>query len=135
MHIFHRHALARRTSGGALLVFGSVALAAALAACNPKEPSAPITDAGALTAITVTPPDSIAVGDTVDLDYDLTDASGNHVRNRADDLVWTSSDSTVATVDAGTLIAKAPGTTTITAAADGLQGQATVEIPGPPPPP
>ncbi|HWV37017.1 MAG TPA: Ig-like domain-containing protein [Vulgatibacter sp.] len=76
-------------------------------------------------------PGRYLIGETVALLARPLDSQGRVLVGRAVD--WTSSDQTVATVDAlGTLIALAPGVATISAEVEGVVGQAQVEVYAPP---
>jgi uncharacterized protein YjdB len=71
----------------------------------------------------------LAIGATTQLSVALTDRAGHDISERR--LTWTSSDAKVATVtDDGSVTGVAPGTATITAAADGRTGTATVTVTG-----
>lgn len=67
------------------------------------------------------------IGDTVRLRATVRDASGKELLDRA--IQWSSSNTSVATVDAEGLVrANAAGTSTITANSEGHSGSATVEV-------
>jgi DNA/RNA endonuclease G (NUC1) len=104
--------------------------AANFGACNYSE-EAP----GEITGLAVAPSTAtVPVGATQTLVATATDADGNVVPAT---VTWTSSDETVAVVDAaGTVTGIAPGTATIAATAGALTASATltVEAPTPPPP-
>jgi hypothetical protein len=79
-------------------------------------------------SVAVSPPlASLLVGRTLQLAATLTDSAGNRLPGRT--ATWTSSAPDVATVsDGGLVAAVAPGTTTITAAADGVSASATIAV-------
>lgn len=116
----------------ALSVAGSIVLAAVLAACGKDPMSVPLITPGNVASVTLAP-DSLAVGDTNVVAVTLQDAQGNTLDNRTSDLVWSSSDTTIATVNGGQVIGIGAGTATITAAVDGQQGQTTVQVTPPAP--
>lgn len=78
--------------------------------------------------VEVTPAtDTLAVGDTLRLVAEATDANG-HVAHEAA-FSWASDDTTVAVVDAtGLVTAKGPGTTTITATSGSARGTALINV-------
>jgi alpha-tubulin suppressor-like RCC1 family protein/uncharacterized protein YjdB len=80
-------------------------------------------------AVAVTPSATglSAIGDTVRFTASATDANNNAVTDAK--ILWISSDPTVATVDTlGLATAKGPGETTVTAAARGVPGNATLSV-------
>ncbi len=89
------------------------------------------------TAVTVTPVPvgsvalspataSIRVTATTTLTPTVKDANGTVVTNRV--IIWSSSDTTVATVVGGVVTGAAPGTATITATSEGKSGTASVTV-------
>lgn len=69
----------------------------------------------------------LTIGQSVDLRAATYDASGNLLTGRA--VLWSSSNTNVATVDAtGTTTARGPGTATITATSEGKSGSASVQV-------
>ncbi|MFL5538265.1 MAG: Ig domain-containing protein [Longimicrobiaceae bacterium] len=84
----------------------------------------------------VVEPDSLALraGGTGDFDAVAYDADGSVLTGRA--VAWTSSDSTVATVNAeGGVTAVSPGAARVTATVEGVSGSAPVRVLAPPPAP
>lgn len=70
---------------------------------------------------------SLVVGQTTQLAATATDASGTPLRDRP--VTWTSSNEDVATVSSsGLVIARAPGSATITASVDGKSAAATISV-------
>jgi len=78
--------------------------------------------------ITITPsPVSLTVNQTQQLTATLKDSSGNVLTGRT--VVWSSSDSAAATVDqSGFVVARAAGSTTISATSGGAKGTASVTV-------
>jgi hypothetical protein len=89
--------------------------------------------AAAIATVTVTPGTSNRVaGQTVQYAAELKDAAGNVLSGRT--VAWSSSNNAVAGVDAaGLATASAPGSTTITASAEGKSGTAQLVVAGPAP--
>lgn len=81
-----------------------------------------------IVSVTVSPDHgSIFMGDSLDLDAHAWDARGVQVTGRA--VTWRSSDTSVARVSpAGTVTGVASGAVTITATADTISGDATIEV-------
>jgi serine/threonine-protein kinase len=71
------------------------------------------------------------VGDSVRLNSAARDAKGGVLANRQ--TTWESSDPNVATVSGGLVIARSPGTATISAASEGKSATAKIRVTGPPP--
>ena len=110
-----------------------VALAGAtlFAACGDgaTEPSAPTPDLPKTTTVTVSPDSAtlMALGDTVPLAVEVLHQNGNEVAQAA--LVWSSSDASVASVDASGLVtAVGNGAATITVASGEASGTATLTV-------
>jgi len=76
-------------------------------------------------------PSDLNVGDSVRLNAAAHDAKGGLLANRQ--TTWESSDPNVATVAGGLVIARSPGTTTISAASEGKSTTAKIRVSGPPP--
>ena len=115
---------------GVARILPTTVLAAALAsgcgdgATEPPAPSTPVP-----TAITVSPASATlqSLGETVRLTAAVRDQNGQAMSNAA--VVWTSSDPSVATVDAsGLATAVANGTVTATATAGSASGAATLTV-------
>jgi hypothetical protein len=87
-----------------------------------------ITVARPVASVEVTPPTvTVGTGSTARLSAVLRDASSNALTDRI--AAWASSDPSVATVDAGGLVAGvAPGLAIVTASADGKKGSAVVTV-------
>ena len=76
---------------------------------------------------------TVQVGNTVQLTATLRDASGSVLTGRV--LTWSSSNTSVATVNSsGRVTGQSAGTATITATSEGQSGTATVTVTEPPPP-
>lgn len=90
--------------------------------------SAAVQVAQAIAEIVATPDaTALAVGETITLSAEATDARGNGVEGVS--FTWQSSNESVATVDAmGVASAVAPGTATITATSGDVSGSATVSV-------
>lgn len=90
--------------------------------------TAAITVVAAVANVTISPPtSSLTVGQTATLTPTLTDASGATITGRA--VTWSSSNDAIASVsNAGVVTAKAVGSVTITASAEGKSGTASVEV-------
>ena len=72
---------------------------------------------------------TLTVGDTKQLSATVKDAAGNTIGRP---LTWATSDQSIATVSASGLVtAKAPGTATITASADGKSGSLSITVVAP----
>jgi hypothetical protein len=103
-----------------------VASVSALAACADAGGTPP-TAAPTVSTIEVSPPTAtIPVFGTTSLTATPRDASGTAVNGRT--MQWTTSNASVATVSGGVVTGVGPGTTTITAAADGKSGSANVTV-------
>jgi len=76
-------------------------------------------------------PSDLNVGDSVRLNAAAHDAKGGVLANRQ--TTWESSDPNVATVSGGLVIARSPGTATISAASEGKSTTAKIRVTGPPP--
>jgi uncharacterized protein YjdB len=102
---------------------------------TPTTPTTPTTPAPTTTRVEVTPASaSVVSGRTQQLAAAALDASGATRTGRS--FTWTSSASGVATVNGNGLVtAVSPGTTTITARADGVSGTATITVTAPAPAP
>jgi Tol biopolymer transport system component len=75
---------------------------------------------------------TVSIGSTLQLTPTLKDASGNALNGRI--VTWSSSDESVAKVDASGLVtAVGPGTATITATSEGKSGTATITVGSPSP--
>jgi Bacterial Ig-like domain (group 2) len=72
--------------------------------------------------------DSLEVGQMLVLDVDVRPPAGKEPPGPSVFLVWTSSDSTVATVASGSVFAKHPGVATISATAKGVVGAKTITV-------
>src|SRR6266542_3024841 len=106
--------------GRATLLLGASVLV--LAACG-NETTTPPTP---VASVTVTPA-AAAVGATVQLTATTKDAAGNVLTGRT--VTWTSSNTTVATVNAAGLVTgAAAGTATITATSEGKTGTAAITV-------
>ncbi|HEY2804276.1 MAG TPA: alkaline phosphatase family protein [Gemmatimonadales bacterium] len=107
--------------------FGLVALAAALsisaAACKDTT-----TVAASVNTVAVLPSSpNLVVGDSVQLTATPIDQNGSPILGQV--ITWSSSDTTVATVNAsGKVISKTAGAATITATAGGVQGHAVLNV-------
>lgn len=115
------------------LILGAAALSAALwaYACGDgtTEPAAPPPDSPRATTVTVTPATAqlAALGIGVQLSAEVRDQNGNVIAGGA--VAWSSSDASVATVDAsGLAMAAGNGTATITATAGSASGTASVTV-------
>ena len=99
----------------------------ALAACrSPDAPASVRTPADTsvgivLPAPTLEPAESMTAG--VELVY-----AGTHHAAPSQQVVWTSSDRTIATVDAGVIVGRRPGTVTITAQVGGRSASQDVKV-------
>jgi uncharacterized protein YjdB len=76
-------------------------------------------------------PSDLNVGDSVRLNAAPHDPKGGVLANRQ--TTWESSDPNVATVSGGLVIARGPGTATISAASEGKSTTAKIRVSGPPP--
>ncbi len=76
-------------------------------------------------------PSDLNVGDSVRLNAAARDAKGGALANRQ--TTWESSDPNVATVSGGLVIARSPGTATISATSEGKATTAKIRVTGPPP--
>ena len=123
----------RSTRGGRrnrvfLLAVASLCAALWTYACGDgaAEPTSPPPDPPRATTVAVSPAaDTLVAGDTLRLAAEALDANGNTIAGAA--FTWSSSDASVATVDASGLVRGiAEGTATITAAAG--EARATAEI-------
>lgn len=101
-----------------------------LAACSDDSPTAPATggEDGEVATVDVSPSEvDLRVGEEQPLDATPEDEDGNTVSGV--EIAWSSSDTSVATVDAqGTVTARAEGDATITASARGADGQAETAV-------
>ena len=113
------HSRPSRATGIGCLGF----LVAAMAACSDGS-----TEPEVVASIAVTPDaTALAVGETVTLSAEATDARGNGVEGVS--FTWQSSNESVATVDAmGVASAVAPGTVAITASSGDVSGSAIVSV-------
>ncbi len=86
--------------------------------------------AGVVTSVSIYgAPTDISPGESAVFTAIATDSNGRTLQGRA--IIWASSDSAVATIDAtGLLLAVAPGTVTITAESEGQQDQAILRVVG-----
>lgn len=112
-------ARARRATAARLLpLFAAGLLAGCGGDSGPTEPPGPTPVA----SITITPDTALAVvGATLQLTATLHDSVGATLSGRA--ITWTSSDTSIATIDStGLITGRAPGPVTITATAEGRQG-------------
>jgi hypothetical protein len=75
-------------------------------------------------------PSDLSVGDSVRLNAAAHDPKGGVLANRQ--TTWESSDPNVATVSGGLVIARGPGTATISAASEGKSTTAKIRVTGPP---
>jgi hypothetical protein len=103
-----------------LLVFGSISLVR----CADVVSSAPVA------SVVVSPEDPTTfIGSSVQLTATLYDADGNQLSDR--EVVWTSSDNTVATADSkGVVVGVAAGEAIIAAVSEGVEGSVSVTIDG-----
>jgi serine/threonine protein kinase len=76
-------------------------------------------------------PSDLNVGDSVRLNAAARDAKGGALANRQ--TTWESSDPNVATVSGGLVIARGPGTATISVTSEGKSTTAKIRVTGPPP--
>jgi serine/threonine-protein kinase len=76
-------------------------------------------------------PGDLSVGDSVRLNAAAHDPKGGVLANRP--TTWDSSDPNVATVSGGLVIARGPGTATISAASEGKSATVKIRVTGPPP--
>jgi len=76
-------------------------------------------------------PGDLSVGDSVRLNAGAHDPKGGVLANRP--TTWDSSDPSVATVSGGLVIARGPGTATISAASEGKSATVKIRVTGPPP--
>jgi len=109
--------------------WGAGSLSAGAAAVSIISAVRDVTGAGQVRWIGVTPAADTAwaLGDTVQLATTITDGRGGVIPHVA--VGWTSTDTAVATVDsAGTVVARAPGSTTIVAGAGGRIAQARILV-------
>src|SRR5689334_15606508 len=107
-----------------------------LAACGSDSPASPSTTGGgttpppttAISSIELSPTTGeLLIGATTKLTAVPRDASGNPLTGRS--ISWTSSDASIASVDAsGVVIGRAPGSATITAAAEGKSAAAAITV-------
>src|SRR5437879_8639241 len=97
--------------------------------------SSPITEAGSVASVTVSPATiHIEVGQSAQLAATPRDRSGHPLSGRP--VTWATSNTAVATVDgAGLVTAATPGSATITATSQGVSGTAVVTVTAVPPPP
>ncbi len=119
-----------------LRLFAAAAISVA-GACS-GDPTAPPDPLGAseIASVEVTPnPASVVTGQILQLTVVTKAANGTTLTGRP--VTWTTSDEAVAGVNATGLVSGvAPGTATITATSEGVNGTATVTVtPGVPPPP
>ncbi|WP_461412843.1 Ig-like domain-containing protein [Gemmatimonas sp.] len=105
-------------------------LVAAAAACGGGGSDSPTPPTTVVTVATVSvspPAGQILPGATIALSATARDAAGNAVAGRA--TIWSSSSSTVATVDGnGIVTGVAAGTTTVQATVSGVSGSATITV-------
>src|SRR5438309_9587880 len=97
--------------------------------------SSPITEAGSVASVTVSPATiHIEVGQSAQLAATPRDRSGHPLSGRP--VTWATSNTAVATVDgAGLVTGATPGSATITATSQGVSGTAVVTVTAVPPPP
>ena len=89
-----------------------------------QQPPAPTVASVVVTPSTAT---LVSLGETVQLNASAQDASGNSISGKT--FTWSSSDESVATVNAsGLVLAIANGATTITATTDGVQDSASLTV-------
>lgn len=105
---------------------------AALFACGEGEqpPTEPGGSTRKISTVEVSPDSAVldSVGATADFEATARDQKGNSVPGVT--FTWSSSDTTVATVDAdGTATAQGQGKTAISASAEGVEGDASVRVP------
>jgi len=122
----------RRRSSQALVM---TVLVAQFAACGGGGSSAPAAappppTTGAVASVAVTPMVAtlVSLGETLQLTASASDANGNAIAGKT--FAWSSSDESIATVtDSGLVTALANGPeVTITAATDGVEGTAAIEV-------
>jgi uncharacterized protein YjdB len=117
-----------------------LALLAAIGACDSHigefagvPGTGPGTDTSKVATVTVSPPSAtLTVGTTQTFSATARNAAGT---NLSATILWSSSNTAVATVDqSGSVRAAATGSATITATAGGIAGHAAVTVSGPTPP-
>ena len=105
-------------------------IAFTLAACGDEETTGPgQTLQPAVFSVVFTPASAalVSLGETVQLTANALDANGNTISGKT--FTWSSSDQTIATVSSSGLVtAMANGSVTITAATDGVDGTAAIEV-------
>jgi trimeric autotransporter adhesin len=107
---------------------GTVNIDASFAGISPSHPARVVVVATPVAKVIVAPPSvTLRVGDAFQFTDTTKDAAGNVLTGRT--VVWSTTDSTIASVDqAGLVIAKKIGQVTITAASGNASGTATVTV-------
>ncbi len=126
IHPPRRAGLPGRRPLRAARILAALAAFAALAACDRHSSTAP--GVGPVTSVVLTPTTfTLAIGDTARISAVVYDKNSNIITT--DTVVWTSSDTAVATVsDSGTVTARVAGTATITATVDSIDATSVVTV-------